>query len=181
MNTVKQHLYHHSLALLCLLLQLASLLDLACLLGVLPAPVGTVDITASRNPSRTWNSWMPPLSIVATMLENLQRFMVEAVGTILRPIGIVEEEAVVETVAATTIIVVTATEAAIAALSIVVIVVKVTTEMIALLVGTMSHPLLTATMMNTMITRLWMRASLVKTIAVVVELWSRGTAGSGPR
>ena len=125
---------------------------------------------------------MPPLSIVATMLGNLQRVMVEAVGTILRPIGIVEEETVVETVAATTIIVVTATKAAVAAVTIVVIVIKVTTEMIAqLLVGTMSHPLLTATKMKTMVTRLLMRASLVKTIAVVVELWSRGTAGSGPR
>ena len=125
---------------------------------------------------------MPPLSIVATMLENLQRITVEAVGTILRPIGIAEEETVVEKVAATAIVVVTATEAAVAALTVVVVVMKVTTEMIALLlVGKMSHPLLIATMTPTMVTRLLMRASLVKTIVVVVELWSRGTAGSVPR
>ena len=179
---VQLHLCQHSLGLLCLLLQLEPLLDLACLLGVLPALAGAVDMTASRNHSRTWNLWIPPLPIVAAVLGSLPGITVEVENTILRPIGIAEEATAIVIVAVVTIVVITTEAAIAAAATVVVIIEKETTETIAVLIGTMSLPLWTATIIAMMTTRLLMKVSLAQTIVVAVaELWSWGTAGSGPR
>ena len=179
---VQLHICQHSLGLLCLLLQLEPLLDLACLLGVPPAPAGAVDITALRNHSRTWNLWMPPLPIVAAVLGSLPGITVELENTILRPIGIAEEATAIVIVAVVTIVVITTEATVAAAATVVVIIEKEMSETIAVLIGTMSHPLWTATIIATMITRLLMKVSLAQTIVVAVtELSSWGTAGSGPR
>ena len=125
---------------------------------------------------------MPPLPIVAAVLGSLPGITVDVEKTILRPIGIAEEATAIVIVAAFTIVVITTEVAIAAAATVVVIIEKETTETIAVLIGTMSLPLWTATIIAMMTTRLLMKVSLAQTIVVAVaELWSWGTAGSGPR